>query len=303
MNSNILRLGIDLGGTYVKFAVLDDNGIVYKSSIKTNIETPEILADKIAAEALKIKQNYDYKTVGVGTSGSILNDLVYSENLGFNNGVPLRKLLEERIGFPIIVENDANCAALGELCFANGEGRKNIIYVTIGTGVGGGIVMNGKLCCGEGYIGELGHMIVQNKGGIECSCGQRGCWEQYASATALIRMAKEVIDDSDDILCRIYRENTELNGKTFFEALIAGSKKAQEVFNEYTDWLAVGIVSIINIFYPDAIILAGGITKDKEPILEALNKKVHFDTPIEVSVLQNDAGCMGAAMLWENNNK
>lgn len=299
---NILRLGIDIGGTYVKFAILDNNGIVYKTSVATNVESPEKLADIIVSEALKIKETYNYKTVGVGTSGCIIDDLVYSDNLRFF-GVPLKSMLEERFGFPVIIENDANCAALGELCFANQKGYKNIIYVTLGTGIGGGIIMNGKLCRNNGFIGEIGHMIVQNIGGIECSCGQRGCWEQYASATALIRMAKEKIDDSDDFLCGEYRKTSVLDGKVFFECLKNGSKIAQNVLNEYTDWLSIGIVSLINIFYPDVIILAGGITNEKEYILPLLKEKVHFDTPIEVSILQNDAGCMGASMLWENSNE
>ncbi len=298
MKNNYLRLGVDLGGTFIKFAVVDNNGIVFNTKIPTNIDSPEALADSIAKEVVILKKEYNFKSVGIGTSGCITDGLVYSDNLRFN-GVPLGALLEERLGFPVIVENDANCAAIGELYFANEKNYKNMIYLTIGTGVGGAIIIDGKLFSGKGAAGEIGHMIVQTENGIDCPCGQKGCYEQYASTTALIRMATEKIDTSDDALSVIYRQNGEINGKTFFQALKQGSAIALQVFEEYTDWLASGIVSVINIFDPDVIVLSGGISKDREYILEALHRKVHFNTPIEVSILQNDAGSLGAAMLWE----
>ncbi len=302
MKSNFLRLGVDIGGTYIKLAVVNENGIVYNTKISTNIDSPEALADSLSKEILNIKKEYNFEAVGVGTSGCIIDGLVYSDNLRFD-GVPLSLLLKERLGFSVIVENDANCAAIGELYFGNQNNYKNLIYLTIGTGIGGAIIIDGKLFSGKGAAGEIGHMIVQTQNGINCPCGQVGCYEQYASTTALIRMATEKVDDSNDALSVIYRENHKINGKTFFEALKIGSSLAKDVFEEYTDWLASGIISIINIFDPDVIVLSGGISKDKEYILEALRRKVHFKTPIEVSVLQNDAGSLGAAMLWEGTNE
>ncbi len=298
MGKNDLRLGIDIGGTFTKFALVKGSEIIYKTSVPTNADSPEALVSSVCEECMKIKREFDFKSVGVGTSGCITEGLVYSDNLNFF-GVPLSVMLEESLGMPVAVENDANCAALGEMHFGDFGASENLVLMTIGTGIGGGVVIDGKLCRGKGAFGEIGHIIVQTKGGVPCSCGQRGCLEQYASVRALTGMAVErLVKKSDDTLFRKYEENAcEMDGKIFFESLRAGSKLAHEVFDEYTDWLASGITSIINIFDPEVVVLSGGITAEREYILGALEKKVHFKTPIRISKLQNDAGCLGAAML------
>ncbi len=298
MDKKNLRLGIDIGGTFTKLALVKDGEIIYKTSVPTNTASPEALVSLISEECLKIKGEFDYRSVGIGTSGCITDGLVYSDNLKLF-GVPLSEMLEQSLGMPVAVENDANCAALGEMIFGDFGVSGNLVLMTIGTGIGCGVVIDGKLCRGKGAFGEVGHMIVQTKGGILCPCGQCGCLEQYASVSALNRMAVERLSEkSDDALYKKYEENGfKIDGKIFFDSMRADSKLAHEVFDEYIGWLASGITSIINIFDPDIVVLSGGITAEREYISDALENKVHFKTPIRISKLQNDAGCLGAAML------
>ena len=174
-----------------------------------------------------------------------------------------------------------------------------MVIVTIGTGIGGCIVIDGKIYSGNGCAGEIGHMIVQSENGKKCSCGMEGCFERYASASALSELALEyAADDSDDILGKLYEENNfEMSGKIIFEALKNGSSLAKKVIGKYTDYLAKGLDGIISIFDPDAVVLAGGITESGDLFIDELRKKISFNTPIVISKQKSDAGILGAICL------
>lgn len=291
------RLGVDIGGSSVKFAVVEGDEIKHKSSIPTNHNSSDEFIKEIADECIRIRKEHHFNTIGIGTPGWIENGVVTAVNLPFK-GINLANELKKYISVPISIDNDANCAALGEAEFGAGKNFSNIITVTLGTGVGGGIIIDRRICHGKYSMGEIGHIIVQADGGIPCACGQTGCWEKYASVTALCDRAKEAAENNKDSeLYRIYSENGKLNGKLIFEALNNGCTTANAVFDKYTDWLAVGVKSLINIFGPDAIIFAGGITESGDKLINDLRAKVDTPVKLETSVLQNDAGALGAAML------
>lgn len=290
-------LGVDIGGTNIKFAVVDDGDVVYKSIIKT-ADTCEKIVDDIVKKFERLKKNYHIKTVGIGTPGIIKNGKVTAINLPFDE-TPLAKLIKKRIDLPVNVDNDANCAALGEVTFGSAIDCDNIVLVTLGTGVGGGIVMDRRICRGKNSMGEIGHIVVQTDGGLPCPCGLSGCWEQYASATALIREATAAAKSNpDSILSKLYEGNfEEMTGELIFEALDSDCPVAKEVFDKYIKYLAVGIRSIVNVFGPDAIVLAGGITKQGDKLITPLKQLLPDDVRIEISNLQSDAGALGAAVL------
>lgn len=290
-------LGVDIGGTNIKFAVVDDGDVVYKSIIKT-ADTCEKIVDDIVKKFERLKKNYHIKTVGIGTPGIIKNGKVTAINLPFDE-TPLAKLIKKRIDLPVNVDNDANCAALGEVTFGSAVDCDNIVLVTLGTGVGGGIVMDKRICRGKNSMGEIGHIVVQTEGGLPCPCGLSGCWEQYASATALIREATNAAKSNpDSVLAKLYEGNfEEMTGELIFDALDSGCPVAKEVFDQYIKYLAVGIRSIVNVFGPDAIVLAGGITKQGEKLINPLKQLLPADIRIEISNLQSDAGALGAAVL------
>lgn len=291
------RLGVDIGGTNIKFAVVNGGKKQYTSSIDTASTSDEILKN-ITDEVLRIKEMFPIKNVGVGTPGFIREGLVTAVNLPFKE-LALEEELSDRLKLPITVDNDANCAALGEVQFGAADDCDNIVLVTLGTGVGGGIIMNRQICHGNNSLGEVGHIIIQAVDGLECPCGLKGCWEQYASVTALIRQTKEAaLANRDSILYSIYEKNGgDVNGELIFEAIEQGCSVAKEVFDKYLFYLSVGIDSLVNVFGPDAIVLAGGITKQGDNLLNPLKEKIHSDVRLEISTLQSEAGALGAAML------
>ena len=212
---------------------------------------------------------------------------------------PLKAMLEEKLKKSVNIENDANCAALGEIKFGAAKGCINAILLTLGTGVGGGIIIDGKIYKGAtGVGGELGHMIVE-VGGKPCPCGFCGCFEQYASATALVTDAKEAAEKNPgSILGDIYKSNgNTLDGKDVFEAIDKNCPVAGVVLDKYLTYLAAGIDSIYSIFDPEAVILTGGITNRKDVMLPRLKEKMRSPLRVEISQLKSDAGSFGAAML------
>ena len=290
-----MKLGIDIGGTDVKFAVLEDYKIIHKSKIPSTKESAEKLINEICAEASEILEKYPYESIGIGTAGSVIDGLVYAGNLPFKNYLVASEI-EKRMCKKTAIDNDANCAAYGE--FLGGKGYNNMVLLTLGTGIGGGIIIDNKLCRGNGCIGEFGHMIVNTKEERICACGERGCWEQYASVSALVRQAEIAAEKNpDSYLASLQKENGKLNGKLIFDALDNACPVAEDVFDKYLDWLAVGIKSIKMILGTDAIILSGGITKQGNKILEPLKDKLNSDINVEISVLGDDAGVYGAANL------
>ncbi len=297
-----MRLGVDIGGTAVKFLVIDNNEFIHKWQIPTPRESTEALVDCLASECNRVRKEYPITHIGFGFPGSVIDGLATADNLPLKD-VPFLKLLEERIDLPLSLDNDANCAALAEIKWGNTNDYKNIVLVTLGTGIGGGVILDGKIYRGISYAGEVGHITIGGIHGHKCNCGSRGCWEQYASATALVRDAKRAAEENKDSLLYSIRKEAgdSFNGKNFFEAYNQGCPVAKSVFSEYLDWLATGIVSLIYVFDPDAILLAGGITKQGESFISELRKRVFSvvdaKTKIEVSQFQDDAGAIGAALL------
>ncbi len=314
------RIGVDLGGTNIVVGVInEENKIIAKASRKTNSPRPaegifDDMADAIkeAMEQAQITFK-DVISVGVGTPGSVnkADELIeFANNLAFNN-VPAYALLRERIGFDkVYFDNDANCAALGEAIAGCGKGVKNFVMITLGTGVGSGIIANGKLVTGLNYAaGEMGHMVI-NYDGVPCNCGRKGCWESYSSATALIVQTKTAMRKNADSLMWELVENdlNNVNGRTAFDAARKGDAAAKAVVNKYMSYLAVGIGNVINIFQPDIVCVGGGVGNEKENLLAPVRKLVATErysihskkqSQILCAVLGNDAGIIGAALLDE----
>ena len=314
------RIGVDLGGTNIAVGIIDEeNRIVARGNRKTNVPRPaEEIFDDIAAavkeamDALGITNAQD-KSVGVGTPGSVNKELElieFANNLGFDN-VPAYRLLRERTGIQnVYFDNDANCAALGEAIAGCGQGVKDFVMITLGTGVGSGIIVNGKLVTGVNYAaGEMGHTVLVY-GGLPCNCGRRGCWEKYSSATALIAQTKDAMRrHPDSIMWEVVKGDFyAVSGRTAFIAAKQGDVTAKRVVESYEAYLATGLGNVINIFQPDMVCLGGGIANEKENLLAPVRRLVQTEiysihakkqSKIVSATLGNDAGIIGAALLDE----
>lgn len=310
-------IGIDLGGTNIVAAVVDENyNIITKASTKTNRPRPEQeIADDMAAMAIKAVEDAgltmeQIEWVGVGTPGIANSEtgiIEFSNNLGFEN-TPMAEYIRKHIDKPVFIENDANAAAYGEYVAGAAKGAKNAVCITLGTGVGGGIVIDGKIYAGSNFGGaEIGHTVV-NLDGPMCSCGRKGCFEVYSSATGLIRMTKEKMDEAaDSVMHTITAErNGKVSARTAFDAMRQGDQAAKEVVDFYIKALAAGITNTINIFQPDILCIGGGVCNEGDalllPVKEIVAREVYTrnspkNTEIVIAKLGNDAGLIGAAFL------
>lgn len=312
----MVTVGVDLGGTNIKAGLVDDSGkILAKSSVPTRsvMGAETVVADMgDQVFALLRKQGVapdEVRGVGVGSPGAIdsANGVVnYSNNLKWKD-VPLAALLKKKIDKPIKVSNDANVAALGETMFGVAKGYSDTILVTLGTGVGGGVVIGGKLFEGNQSKGaELGHMVVVANG-EPCTCGRKGCLEAYASATALIRETKNAMQrDTASAMWRFAGSIDKVDGRTAFECAKQGDAAATEVVNQYIFYLSEGLLNFCNIFRPQAIILGGGVCAQGDYLLNRVRELLEdrnygFEgTPkvdLLIASLGNDAGLVGAASL------
>lgn len=311
-------LGIDLGGTNIATGVVDENyNIIGRGKVKTYAagKNPENIADSIAkAVDMAIKDSgidpKDIESMGIGSPGSILPDkgvVATANNLGFQN-VPLCQMLKDRTGYDFYIENDANAAAYGEILAGAGKGHKNIVAVTLGTGVGGGIIIDGKIFSGFNHAGgEIGHTVILYNGAA-CSCGRSGCWEAYASATALINQTKSaMIKARDSVMWELANGSLDnVNGKTAFDAMRKGDPVGKKVCDKYIEYVSVGVVNMINIFQPEILCIGGGISKEGDNLIKPITEFVNLDrytrnspnqTVIKTARLGNDAGIIGAAFL------
>ncbi|MGN8897773.1 ROK family protein [Flavonifractor sp. HCP28S3_F3] len=308
-------LGIDLGGTNVAAAVVDQDGtILGKVSLPTPRTGPEAVADQMAAAARAAAEQAgigmeEIRSVGIGSPGTIEPQhglIKFWSNLDFED-VPLAALMEERLNKPIYLENDANAAALGEFAAGAGKGSQSMVAITLGTGVGGGAVLGGKLYTGFNYAGmEVGHFVIEH-GGRLCTCGRKGCFEAYCSATALIKRTREVMEENpDSLLWQLAGSLDKVNGRTPFDAAAQGDAAAGKVIDEYVDYLGCGVASLVNIFQPEVFCIGGGPSAQGEtlmaPVRYILNREdyarnsVHR-TRLVRAALGNDAGIIGAALL------
>ena len=313
-------VGIDLGGTNIVAGVVDEEyNIIAKASTKTNCPRPEKeIADDMAKMALEAVKNAnltidDIEWIGVGTPGianSATGIIEYSNNLGFKN-TPMVKYIQETIDKPVFIENDANAAAYGEFVAGAAKGAKNAVCITLGTGVGGGIIVDGKIYSGSNFAGaEIGHTVIEVDG-AQCSCGRKGCFEAYSSATGLIRMTKEAMEQfPDSKLNDMAKEKGKVTARTSFDCMRAGDKVAKDVVDKYIKYLAAGITNTINIFQPDVLCIGGGVCNEGDPLLipmkalvkeEVYTRNSEKNTEIVIAKLGNDAGIIGAAFLGRAN--
>lgn len=293
-------LGVDIGGTDIKFGVVNNkNEIIYHDRISANSESLSKLVECLVNKCNEIINKYPVESIGFGIPGGIKNGYADTENLPIKN-IKFGEMLKDYFDIPIYVLNDANCATIGECVAGIGKNASNFLMITLGTGIGGGIVANRKLFIGQGNAGEFGQMSIKCDG-AENEDGICGTWESYASVSALITMATNVAKNSThSILYKLYAENGELNGKLFFDAVDSGCKTAEAVLYEYIKYLSTGIINLIQIFDPEMIVISGGITNVGERLLKPLTEfmqKYSFAVPIHFSRLKNDAGVIGAARI------
>lgn len=313
-------LGVDIGGTNIAVGVVNDEmKIVAKGNTKTPVPCPEDdFCDAIRATIDLALKNAnvtidDIKAVGIGCPGTVNPDsglIEFSNNLGYSN-FPLKKMMEDRLpGIPVYMGNDANVAAYGEYKAGALKGAKNSLAVTLGTGVGGGIIIDGKIYTGFNYAGgELGHTVIVVDG-RQCNCGRKGCWERYASASGLILTTKEYMEkDKNSKMWELVDGNIDnVSGRTAFDGMRAGDATAKAVVDEYIKYLGAGISDMVNIFQPEVLCIGGGICNEGETLLKPLREYVEsqqysMNSPRKTTIcraeLGNDAGIIGAALLGE----
>ncbi len=260
-----MRIGIDLGGTTVKAALCTEDGtLLCKDSLPTRTGNAAGLKADMKTLALSLCRAHscaveDVTAIGIGVPGSFDKKtctLRFGTNLGLNN-VSFADAFLPEFGCPVHLDNDANCAALGEATAGAAKGMRNMLMVTLGTGVGGGIIINGQLYTGcNGIAGEIGHMVIR-KDGEPCNCGRRGCLEAYCSAASLVRFAERALEDGRKSVLAVHKG--QLNAKQICDAVDAGDALAQELFDEYCGNLANGLASFVNLFQPESIVLGGGL--------------------------------------------
>ena len=309
-----MYIGIDLGGTNIAAGIVREDGkIVVQSSVPTLSQRPtdEIVKDMVFLSKQLIKdaelELNDIEAVGIGCPGTInfeTGEVIYSNNIKMAHYM-LAKEFQKYLNLPVKIDNDANCAAMGEY-IVSGNNVPIFMFITLGTGVGSGLILNGKVFRGfNGAASEAGHITLVS-GGEPCTCGKRGCWETYASVTALIRQTKVAMEKNpESLMHEIAKAEGKISGRTSFDAAKQGDKAAQAVVKQYAQYVADGIVSVENVLQPDIISVGGGISREGEYLLQpvceyaAANGFNKFMPKTKIVTAQsfNDAGIIGAAMI------
>ena len=309
----MLYIGIDVGGTNLKAGLVDDEGEILAVA-RTPLgvfQSPEWFAETLADLARDVMAQKGVSAeeiawVGIGIPGAVSGgDVLYTANIPMSN-VPLEKLFRQHLDIPVLLGNDADCAAVAEWTCGAGRGMKNFLVATLGTGLGGGLILNGRLHTGMGAGGEIGHIVIC-EGGAPCNCGRRGCWEAYASATGLIRLTREAMEKHPESLLHALSEGTGVEGRTAFLAAEQGDETALAVCADYARYLASGLVSMINILHPEAVALGGGVAAAPDelllkPVREIVARECYARHTNQVprilrAEMGNDAGIIGAALL------
>ncbi|WP_232662787.1 ROK family protein [Pseudonocardia sp. TRM90224] len=309
MTTSRLAIGLDIGGTKIAGAVVDEHGKVLAEVVEPTPEESD--AEAVAAVLLRLieqlRAEHDVITIGVGAAGIVewpVGKMLWAPNNLYRDW-PVREQLEKATGLPVRVDNDANVAALAEARL--GEPFPNMVLVTVGTGIGGGLVLDGRIYRGPTGLGaELGHIIL-NPDGPRCGCGNHGCFEAYASGTALTRMGRDAAaDDPEGLIARLGAEQGEVTGHTVVDAVQQGDEVAKALFARLGRWLGVGIASLANIFEVDAVVVGGGLVETGELLLAparaaarefAYAPTARGITPIHAATFGGDAGKIGAALL------
>ena len=309
-----MYIGIDLGGTNIAAGIVREDGkIVVQSSVPTLSQRPtdEIVKDMVFLSKQLIKdaelELNDIEAVGIGCPGTInfeTGEVIYSNNIKMEHYM-LAKEFQKYLNLPVKIDNDANCAAMGEY-IVSGNNVPIFMFITLGPGVGSGLILNGKVFRGfNGAASEAGHITLVS-GGEPCTCGKRGCWETYASVTALIRQTKVAMEKNpESLMHEIAKAEGKISGRTSFDAAKQGDKAAQAVVKQYAQYVADGIVSVENVLQPDIISVGGGISREGEYLLQpvceyaAANGFNKFMPKTKIVTAQsfNDAGIIGAAMI------
>lgn len=309
-------IGIDLGGTTMTAGLVNENyEIVGKITRATRLPRPAEDLEKALADLCRAvaKENNipfsDVQYVGIGTPGSVnftTGFVGYNTNFGYydwNLGPDMEKLL----GCKVYVENDANAAAFGEYIAGGAKGYKDAVVITLGTGIGSGIILGGKIVRGFNFAaGEMGHTVIV-KGGRKCNCGRCGCWERYASARALTEDTKAAMQEhSDTLMWKLVSDLDHVNAKTSFDAMAQGDELAKQVVYNWMEYVACGLANVVNTFEPEVICVGGGVSNQGEtllgPVRAYVEKETHDITggrvpEIRACELRNDAGVIGAAAL------
>ncbi|MGM0751456.1 MAG: ROK family glucokinase [Bacillota bacterium] len=314
-------VGVDLGGTTTKIAFLSKYGeLLHKWEIPTDKSEngKNIIVDIAKAIDKKLEQLDQSKDklvgIGMGAPGPVdmAKGIIYEAvNLGWDKNTPLKDLLEMETGLSAVIDNDANCAALGEMWKGAGDGAKDIVCVTLGTGVGGGVITNGDVVHGvKGAGGEIGHITVVPEGGFQCNCGKTGCLETVASATGVVRLANEKLDGATkaSVLREIRESHGIVSAKDIFDAAREHDELALEVIDQLAFFLGLSLANLGNALNPEKIVIGGGVSKAGDILLNPVVKyfeqfsfpTVRTSTNLSIATLGNDAGVIGAAWLVKN---
>ena len=316
-------IGVDLGGTNIAVGIVDENyKIIKKGSVPTLAQRgPEAIVHDMAELCKKLVADCgltmdDISGAGIASPGTVNPDtgiVEYANNIKFSD-FPLVALFSKEMDMPsemVKIGNDANLAALGEAVGGAAKGANSSVMITLGTGVGGGVILGGMVLTGCAYGGaELGHMVIE-KDGRQCSCGRKGCLEAYCSATALVKLTKEKFEECPDSLMHEMCEGdiNRVGGKTAFAAMKKGDKAGAEVVETFISYLACGVANLINIFQPEVFTIGGGVSGEGDNLLIPLREKVcketyskdnTLKTDLRVATLGNDAGIIGAAAFATN---
>lgn len=300
-----MYIGIDVGGTNLKAGLVDESGKILKTErVPLNFQGPEQFAKTLAGLAEQV-MGENVVAVGIGLPGAVEGGYVLrTVNIPMEN-VPLERLFRQHLNLPLLLGNDADCAAVGEFFCGAGKGSQDFITVTLGTGVGAGIILNGRLR-GGAVSSEAGHIVICKDGEL-CNCGRRGCWERYASATGLIMLTKRAMERHPESALHAFAAKGGVEGRTAFQAAEAGDETALAVCREYVDYLASGMASLVNILRPEIVAIGGGVAAAPErlllePLRAAVDREAYYRhggraTRILPAELGNDAGIIGAAFL------
>lgn len=316
-------IGIDIGGTNLKAGLVDENyQIVATKKMPLHFQSMEQMGETLARMAMDLVEEYGISrsqvaSVGMGFPGLVDNKhgvVIKTVNIPIC-GMPVAEMFRRHWELPVYLGNDADCAALGEYYHCGEEKAESLILVTLGTGVGTGIILNGQIYTGfNGCAGEGGHIVIVH-GGEQCTCGRRGCWERYASANALIRQTAAAMETHKEsaMWALVGGDISAVNGRTAFEAMRSGDSTAKAVVDQYLCYLAEGLANYINIFQPEVIALGGGVSHEREEDLlhplQAMVQDMCFGreadrhTRLVKASLGNDAGIIGAALLGVSQQK
>lgn len=295
-----VSIGIDIGGSHVAIGVVDSLGKIIKQhekdfTVKEKEHLIDVAIEYIGKIISELKQKYQFSKIGLGIPGTMRNGIILkSVNLGIEN-YNIKKILEEKTGLKVNIKNDTKCALIGEYKFGTCKKYQNVLFLTLGTGIGGGYIYKGEIMAGSEFDGfEIGHMVIKENG-IKCNCGKNGCFEKYASILVLKNKVIERLNLSYDI-----------SGIELREIMKNRKNKIADIIDEYTNYLSIGISNLINIFEPDAIVIGGGFARYDTMLMTPLKEKLlnsnllfnkRKDIIIQPAELGNDAGIIGASCI------